>query len=115
MAKTSRLKTPYWVLLFWSALTGIAGANFATSMATVTLWFPKKLQGSALGINGLGNLGGTIAQFALPFVIAPSLPWTVKAPSGAPPGAIHLENAAFVWIPFILICAAAIWFGTKDY
>ena len=37
-------KTPYWVLLFWSALTGIAGANFATSMATVTLWFPKKLQ-----------------------------------------------------------------------
>ena len=108
-------KTPYWVLLFWSALTGIAGANFATSMATVTLWFPKKLQGSALGINGLGNLGVTIAQFAIPFVIAISLPWTVKAPSGAPAGAIHLENAAFVWIPFILICAAAIWFGTKDY
>lgn len=56
-------KAPYWVLLFWSALTGIAGADFATSMATVTLWFPKKLQGSALGINGLGNLGVTIAQF----------------------------------------------------
>ena len=34
----------------------------------------------------------------------------------APPFApIHLENAAFVWIPFILICSAAIWFGTKDY
>ena len=47
------------MLLLWSALTGIAGANFATSMATVTLWFPKKLQGSALGINGLGNLGVT--------------------------------------------------------
>ena len=108
-------KTPYWVLLFWSALTGIAGANFATSMATVTLWFPKKLQGSALGINGLGNLGVTIAQFTIPLVIGFSLLGASEAPSGAPVRSIHLENAAFVWIPFILICSAAIWFGTKDY
>ena len=107
-------KTPYWVLLFWSALTGIAGANFATSMATVTLWFPKKLQGSALGINGLGNLGVTIAQFTIPLVIGFSL-LGAEVPSGAPVRAIHLENAAFVWVPFILICTAAIWFGTKDY
>ena len=108
-------KTPYWVLLFWSALTGIAGANFATSMATVTLWFPKKLQGSALGINGLGNLGVTIAQFTIPLVIGFSLLGASKTPSGAAVRSIHLENAAFVWIPFILICTAAIWFGTKDY
>src|SRR4029077_17180382 len=101
MAKTSRLKTPYWVLLFWSALTGIAGANFATSMATVTLWFPKKLQGSALGINGFGNPRVTIAQYKIPLVIGFSL---LGAP-GAPVRAIHLENAAFVWIPFILICS----------
>jgi NNP family nitrate/nitrite transporter-like MFS transporter len=38
-----------------------------------------------------------------------------EVPSGAPARSIHLENAAFVWIPFILICFAAIWFGTKDY
>ncbi len=61
--------TPYDVLLFWSALTGIAGANFATSMAAVALWFPKQLQGSALGINGLGNLGLTIAQFTVPVML----------------------------------------------
>ena len=108
-------KTPYWVLLFWSALTGIAGANFATSMATVTLWFPKKLQGSALGINGLGNLGVTIAQFTIPLVIGFSLPGASRLRPAPPARSIHLENAAFVWIPFILICAAAIWFGTKDY
>jgi NNP family nitrate/nitrite transporter-like MFS transporter len=107
-------KTPYWVLLFWSALTGIAGANFATSMATVTLWFPKKLQGTALGINGLGNLGVTIAQFTVPLVIGFSLAGMGSAPSGAPTP-LHLENAAFIWIPLILICTAAIWFGTKDY
>jgi MFS transporter, NNP family, nitrate/nitrite transporter len=107
-------KTPYGVLLLWSALTGIAGANFATSMATVTLWFPKKLQGSALGINGLGNLGVTVAQFTVPLVIGFSL----AGVAGAPPGAVaplHLENAALVWVPFILICTAAIWFWTEDY
>jgi NNP family nitrate/nitrite transporter-like MFS transporter len=108
-------KTPYWVLLFWSAVTGIAGANFATSMAAVTLWFPKQLQGSALGINGLGNLGVTIAQFTIPLVIGFSLLGASEASPGAPVRSIHLGNAAFVWIPIILICSAAIWFGTKDY
>jgi NNP family nitrate/nitrite transporter-like MFS transporter len=108
-------KTPYWVLLFWSAVTGIAGANFATSMATVTLWFPKQLQGSALGINGLGNLGVTIAQFTIPLVIGFSLLGGSEASPGAAVPSIHLGNAGFVWVPIILICTAAIWFGTKDY
>lgn len=107
-------QTPYWVLLACAALTGIAGANFATSMGVVNLWFPKQKQGAALGINGLGNLGVTIAQFAIPLVIGFSLlgPAT-PTPTGRP--AIYLENAAFLWIPFILVCTAAIWFGTKDY
>ena len=86
-------KTPYSVLLLWAALTGIAGANFATSMATVTLWFPKKLQGSALGINGLGNLGVTIAQFTVPLVIGFSLAGVAGASSDAV-APLHLENAA---------------------
>jgi NNP family nitrate/nitrite transporter-like MFS transporter len=108
--------TPYWVLLACSALTGIAGANFATSMGVINLWFPKQKQGTALGINGLGNLGVTIAQFTIPVVIGFALLGSSKTSAvatGKPP--IHLENAAFIWIPFILICTAAIWFGTKDH
>jgi nitrate/nitrite transporter NarK len=108
-------KTPYWVLLFWSAVTGIAGANFATSMATVTLWFPKQLQGSALGINGLGNLGVTVAQFTIPLVIGFSLAGAAEPSTAAALRPIHLGNAAFVWVPIILVCTAAIWFGTRDY
>lgn len=105
--------TPFWILLGCAALTGIAGANFATSMGVVNLWFPKQVQGTALGINGLGNLGVTIAQFTIPLVIGFSL-----LPAGAPaPGApvLRLENAAFIWIPFIFLCAAALWFGTRDF
>jgi len=108
-------------LLFWSALTGIAGANFATSMATVTLWFPKQLQGSALGINGLGNLGVTIAQFAIPVMIGFAAfgglsgdALFLKTAAGEPQP-IWLSNAAFMWVPLILACAAAIWFGTENY
>ena len=107
--------TPYWVLFGCAALTGIAGANFATSMGVINLWFPKQAQGTALGINGLGNFGVTIAQFTIPLVIGFSLS---GAPAGAPSAAarsIHIENAAFIWIPFVLICSAAIWFGTQDY
>lgn len=112
--------TPFGVLLFWAAMTGIAGANFATSMAVVTLWFPKAKQGTALGINGLGNLGVTVAQFLVPVVIGVSLLGTLGGPGQMltgpkGPSLVHLQNAAFVWIPLILACSAAIWFLTEDF
>ena len=107
--------TPYWVLLGCAALTGIAGANFATSMGVINLWFPKQAQGTALGINGLGNFGVTIAQFTIPLVIGFSLLGSSEISFSTPARSIHIENAALIWIPFILICSAAIWFGTKDY
>lgn len=107
--------TPYWVLLACAALTGIAGANFATSMGVINLWFPKQAQGTALGINGLGNFGVTIAQFTIPLVIGFSVFGGSPNSSSTPTRSIHIENAAFVWIPFILLCSAAIWVGTKDY
>lgn len=111
--------TPFSVLLVCSALTGIAGANFATSMGVINLWFPKQAQGTALGINGLGNLGVTVAQFTIPVVIGYA--WfsaaspAVAPVASAPKASLHLENAAFVWIPVILACSAALWFWTKDY
>lgn len=105
--------TSYWVLLACAALTGIAGANFATSMGVINLWFPKQTQGTALGINGLGNFGVTIAQFTIPLVIGFS--WLGSAAPSPEARPLHLENAAFVWIPFILLCSAAIWLGTQDY
>jgi NNP family nitrate/nitrite transporter-like MFS transporter len=106
--------TPYWVLLACAALTGIAGANFATSMGVVNLWFPKQTQGTALGINGLGNFGVTVAQFTIPLVIGFSLLGTSSESPGGAARTVRLENAAFIWIPFVLMCSAAIWFGTKD-
>src|SRR6185503_18132121 len=76
--------TPYCVLLTCAALTGIAGANFATSMGVINLWFPKQAQGTALGINGLGNFGVTIAQFSIPLVIGFSLLGTSAGSASTP-------------------------------
>lgn len=114
--------TSYGTLLFWATVTGIAGANFATSMGAVTLWFPKKLQGTALGINGLGNFGVTAAQFTIPVVITMAIAGglsgdalTFTDPKTKATSAMWLSSAAFIWIPLILACTAAIWFGTKNY
>jgi NNP family nitrate/nitrite transporter-like MFS transporter len=84
-------------------------------MGVINLWFPRQAQGTALGINGLGNFGVTIAQFTIPLVIGFSLMGGSDKSAHAPAHAMHIENAAFIWVPFILICAAAIWFGTRDY
>jgi NNP family nitrate/nitrite transporter-like MFS transporter len=101
--------TPYNVLLICSVLTGIAGANFSTSMGVVNLWFPKKIKGTALGINGLGNLGVTVAQFTIPVVVA--IPF-LRAVNGDD---LYLGNAAWIWVPFILLLTAALWWGTRDF
>lgn len=107
--------TSFGVFLACSALTGIAGANFATSMGVVNLWFPKRVQGTALGINGLGNLGITVAQFAIPSVIGWRILGVSDSHAAGVPRPLHLENAAFVWVPFILAATLAVWLGTKDH
>jgi NNP family nitrate/nitrite transporter-like MFS transporter len=102
---------PFGVLLSASALSGIAGANFATSMAVVSLWFPKRMQGTALGINGLGNFGVTIAQLTVPAII---MLGPVSWINGSRVTAPFLGNAAYIWVLPTLLLTAAIWFGTKD-
>lgn len=55
---------------FWSfALCGVgfglAGTSFAVGIAYTSIWFPKRKQGFALGIFGMGNVGAAItAMFA---------------------------------------------------
>jgi NNP family nitrate/nitrite transporter-like MFS transporter len=55
--------TPFSVFVIISLLCGFAGANFASSMANISFFFPKAKQGGALGINGgLGNMGVSVMQ-----------------------------------------------------
>lgn len=98
-------------------LCGIGGGNFASSMANISFFFPKRLQGYGLGINGgLGDGGIGVVQLCVPLVIGFSLFGSL---GGAPQQVdnstvIWLQNAAFLWIPFILVGCLASWFMMND-
>lgn len=96
-------KTPYWVLLFLVCRDRNSRGELQASMATVTLWFPKQLLRARPSASTVWGIPGvTIAQFTIPLVIGFSLLGASEASPGAPVRPIHLENAAFVWIPIIL-------------
>jgi MFS transporter, NNP family, nitrate/nitrite transporter len=111
--------TGYSTMLVLALLCGLGGGNFASSMANISFFFPKEQKGTALGLNaGLGNLGVSAMQFVVPLVVTTGI---FGALGGAPqpvlkPGGGHLwmQNAAFVWVPFVLASTAAAWFGMND-
>ncbi|QIE57866.1 MFS transporter [Pikeienuella piscinae] len=110
-------ETPYFIFLVLALLCGFGGGNFASSMANIGFFFPKKEKGAALGKNaGLGNLGVSVMQFLIPVVITVG----VFGALGGPPQQVSeseqlwLQNAGFVWVPFIAVATIAAWVGMND-
>ncbi|MFO1158588.1 MAG: MFS transporter [Reyranellaceae bacterium] len=112
--------TPYWLFLVLALLCGFGGGNFASSMANISFFFPKAEKGNALALNaGLGNLGVSVVQFVVPMVITAGVfGWLGGAPQvakeAAGPSSLWLQNAGFIWVPFIVASAFAAWFGMND-
>ena len=110
-------ETPYVMFLVLALLCGLGGANFASSMANIGYFFPKAEKGNALALNaGLGNLGVSVMQFLVPLVITISV---FGAMGGQPQtlsdgGQLWMQNAGFVWVPFILAATIAAWLGMND-
>lgn len=109
--------TPYLIFLVLALLCGFGGGNFASSMANISFFFPKAQKGNALALNaGLGNLGVSVMQFVVPMVIVAGV---FGALGGAPQetadgGKLWLQNAGFIWVPFIIVSAALAWMGMND-
>jgi len=57
-------------LLFWGFFLGLAGASFAVGVPFVNKWFPPHMQGLALGIYGMGNIGTAVAAYTAPAIAA---------------------------------------------
>jgi NNP family nitrate/nitrite transporter-like MFS transporter len=112
--------TPYVVLLALALLCGFGGGNFASSMANISFFFPKAEKGNALALNaGLGNLGVSVVQFLVPLVITAGVFGWLGGDSAMVKDAgrdvpLWLQNAGFVWVPFIAASAFACWFGMND-
>jgi NNP family nitrate/nitrite transporter-like MFS transporter len=110
----------YPTFLALALLAGIGGGNFASSMANISFFYPIERKGAALGWNaGLGNLGVSLAQLAVPLAIGVGLFGVMggAAQSWTDGNATHevwLQNAGYVWVPFIVVAALAVWLGMDD-
>ncbi|GAB1388749.1 MAG: hypothetical protein AMXMBFR78_02010 [Rubrivivax sp.] len=119
---------PLWAFQLMALWCGVGGGNFASSMSNISTFFPKRQQGTALGLNaGLGNFGVTTMQIVVPLVMTVPLlgalggaPETLlkesgwifgKIPAGTP---TWIQNAGFAWVfslvPLSLLC----WFGMNN-
>jgi NNP family nitrate/nitrite transporter-like MFS transporter len=120
--------TPIWVYQILALLSGFGGGNFASSMSNISFFFPKKVQGTSLGLNaGLGNFGVTTMQILVPlgmtFGIFGALggdSQTLINTSGTLIGKIpagtetYIQNAGFIWLLFLIPLAFAGWFGMNN-
>ena len=113
--------TSYPTLLVLALLCGFGGGNFSSSMSNISFFFPKSRKGFATGMNaGIGNLGVSVVQFVVPMVISLAVFGAVggdghqfTTPDGAQK-TIWLQNAGFVWVPFIILSTLLAWFGMND-
>ena len=108
-------QTPFWLFLVLAFSTGLGGGDFSSYMPSTSMFFPKRLQGTALGIQaGLGNFGVTIVQFVTPWIIGFAALGALAGGSqvftkGAVTKSIWMQNAAFVYAPAIIIMAVLAW------
>ena len=119
---------PLWSFQLMALWSGVGGGNFASSMSNITTFFPKRLQGTALGINaGLGNFGVTAMQIIIPLVMTVGIfgtmggePMTLVKDSGWIFGKIaagtptFIQNAGFAWILSLVPLAIVCWFGMDN-
>ncbi|NHZ81374.1 NarK family nitrate/nitrite MFS transporter [Massilia sp. CCM 8695] len=114
------VETSYPIMLILALLCGFGGGNFASSMANISFFYPKAQKGYALGMNaGLGNLGVSAVQFVVPLVITAGVFGAFGGEAqqwvkGDAHKAMWLQNAGFIWVPFIALTAVASWFGMND-
>jgi NNP family nitrate/nitrite transporter-like MFS transporter len=110
-------ETPYVLFLILALLCGFGGGNFASSMSNISFFFPKKEKGQALAMNaGLGNAGVSIMQFLVPVGVTVAVFGALggEAQIAVDGSEVWLQNAGFIWVPFLLIATAAAWFGMND-
>ena len=108
--------TGYGVLLGLAFACGIGGGSFSGYMPSTGYFFPKRLSGTALGIQaGVGNLGMSIIQLLSPWLMGFGLLGiTWIAPQQAGSGPVWVHNAAVFFIPWTIVAALLAFTLLKD-
>jgi len=102
--------TPFWMFVVLALAAGMGGGDFSSYMPSTSLFFPKRLQGTALGIQaGVGNFGVSLAQFVTPWIIGfaafgGAAQTFVKGDVSKP---MWLQNAFWVYVPLLVLLGIA--------
>ena len=111
---------PYWELMTLAFLAGIGGGAFSGFMPSTSYFFPRRLSGTALGIQaGIGNFGVSLVQLLTPWLVGFSMVGFLGGSQnlrvvGGPSQEVWYQNAAFVWIPLCLVIAVVAWLMLKS-
>jgi len=102
--------TPYHVMLLISALAGLGGGNFASSMANISFFYPDRMKGWALGLNAAGgNIGVSTVQLLVPILMGFGIISLYQATPTA--AGIYLQNAGLMWlVPLVIAVSGAVLF-----
>lgn len=105
--------TPYSVFVVIALLCGFGGGNFASSMANISMFFPKSKQGGALGLEGgIGNAGVGIMQLVAPIVLTVSLfGWLGVQGTMVDGKMYYLANIPWVWVAPLVLGIILAWLG----
>lgn len=91
-------------------------------MPSTSLFFPKRLQGTSLGIQaGVGNFGVSVTQFVVPWIIGFTLFGSLlgegqtfrRIPTETARN-LWVQNGALVWIPFIVLGTILGWMYLRN-
>ncbi|MDO9494286.1 MAG: MFS transporter, partial [Nocardioides sp.] len=112
--------TSYAWLLTLSFMSGIGGGAFSGFMPSTSYFFPRRMQGTALGVQaGVGNFGVSLVQFVTPWIIGFSMigflgvSQTESFPGKASKD-VWYQNATYVYVPFVIIGAVLAWTMLKS-
>lgn len=116
-------ETPFWLFMILAFSAGFGGGDFSSYMPSTSVFFPKRLQGTALGIQaGIGNFGVSLAQFVTPIIIGFAMVGGSQVFQTVNPNTkevtatsnIFLQNAAFWYVPLLIILGILSWMMLKS-
>lgn len=115
--------TPFWVFMVLAFTAGFGGGDFSSFMPSTSIHFPKRLQGTALGIQaGIGNFGVSVAQFMTPAMLGIATYGAAEVFTKTDPKTgevlgtsnIYLQSAAFWYAPLLIVLAIVAWLTIRS-
>lgn len=110
--------TPFWWLMTLSFLSGFGGGVFSGFMPSTGYFFPKRMSGTALGVQaGIGNFGISFIQLVAPWLMGFTLlgiGFVAPQRHAETQEQIFVHNPAIFLVPWTIIAGIVAWLYLKD-